>query len=140
MSVVDEYSLPSLNEPRTYISRRGKVYDDSDSDGDTDPNNPRFLDTGVIKYRDTLGKVHTINPNPRFIRYKNYFTNLMKQICVVTEYPIVSLIISNDSSLAITVQKVDELFSKVVMYRLDDYECCFEEDIKGDYIKVTRVE
>ena len=53
LSVVDEFSLPSLNEPRKYVSRRGKVFDDTDSEGEDDPNNPRFLDTGVIKYRDT---------------------------------------------------------------------------------------
>ena len=64
----------------------------------------------------------------------------MKQICVVTQYPIISLIISNDSSLAITVQRVDDTFSKITMYRLDDYETCFEEDLKGDYIKVKRIE
>jgi hypothetical protein len=58
--VIDEFSLPSLNEPRKYVSRRGKVFDDSDSDGEADPNNPRFLDTGVIKYRDTQGKVYRI--------------------------------------------------------------------------------
>ena len=60
VSVIDQYSLPSINETRRYVSRRGKVYDDTDSEGENDPNNPRFLDTGVIKYRDTLGKVHTI--------------------------------------------------------------------------------
>ena len=138
--MIDEFSLPSLNEPRKYVSRRGKIFDDSDSDGEADPNNPRFLDTGVIKYRDTQGKVYRIQPNPRFIRYKNYFTNLMKQICVVTPHPIISLIISNDSTLAVTVQRVDDTLSKITMYSLDDYETCFEEEIKGDYIKVKRVE
>ena len=35
---------------------------------------------------------------------------------------------------------MDDQFSKIAMYRLDDYETCFEEDIKGEYIKVKRVE
>ena len=79
LSIIDEFSLPNETpQKRRYVSRRGKIYDDSDSEGDADPNNPRFLDTGVIKYRDTLGKVYRIEPNPRFIRYKNAFTNLMK--------------------------------------------------------------
>jgi hypothetical protein len=114
------------------VSRRGKIYEDSDSEGDDDPNNPRFLDTGVIKYRDTLGRVYTIDPNPRFLRYKNAFTNLMRQICVVTQHPIISLIISNDSNFAVTIEKVDEHQSKIMMYRLDDYTKCFEEKIGGD--------
>lgn len=59
---------------------------------------------------------------------------------MITPHPIVSLIISNDSSRAITIQKVDDLHSKVAMYKLDDYETCFEEEIKGDYIKVKKVE
>jgi len=64
----------------------------------------------------------------------------MKQICVVTPHPIISLIISNDSTLAVTVQRVDDTLSKITMYSLEDYETCFEEEIKGDYIKVKRVE
>jgi len=64
----------------------------------------------------------------------------MKQICVVTQHPIVSLIISNDSSRAITIQRVDDQLSKIAMYSLDDYETTFEEDIRGEYIKIKRVE
>lgn len=106
---LDEFSMPSFGAKREYISRRGKVYDDTDSEGEADPSNPRFLDTGVIKYRDTLGKVYRIEPNPRFIRYKNAFTNLMKQTCIVTRYPVVNLIISNDSSRAVVVSKANDL-------------------------------
>lgn len=94
----------------------------------------------MIKYRDTQGKVYRIEPNARFVRFKNYFTNLMKQICVVTQYPIVSLIITHDSSHAVTIQKVDDQFSKIVMYNLNDYEQSFEENIKGEYIKTKMVE
>jgi hypothetical protein len=142
-SVVDEYSLPSTEKTRRYVSRRGQTYDDSDSNGEDEPDNPRFLDTGVIKYRDTLGKVYRIEPNPRFLRYKNAFTNLLKQICVVTRYPIISLVISFDSTRAVTIQKVNDNLSHIVMYKLDDYSVCFEEKIGGapeQYIKVKRVE
>lgn len=143
LSVIDEFSLPNLAEPRTYVSRRGKVYDDSDSEGENDPNNPRFLDTGVIKYRDTLGKVYQIEPNARFVRYKNAFTNLLKQICVVTQHPIISLTITKDSSRAITVERVNDYLSHICMYELNDYSLSFDEQIGGDpeqYIKVKRVE
>jgi len=55
-------------------------------------------------------------------------------------YPIVSLIITYDSSRAITVTKKDEKECYVKMYDLETYEQCFEEKYEGYCIKFKDVE
>lgn len=55
-------------------------------------------------------------------------------------YPIVSVIISYDSTRAITVTKANEREYYVKMYDLETYELTFEECIKGTYIKLKDVE
>lgn len=58
-------------------------------------------------------------------------------------YPIVSVILSYDSSRAITVTKRNPQEYYVKMYDLESYELSFEEKIGGldtDYIKLKEVE
>ena len=59
--------------------------------------------------------------------YANMFKDLIKQQSVVTMYPIVSMIITYDSTRAITVTKKDDQEYLVKMYDLETYEMKFEE-------------
>ena len=86
-----------------------------------------------------MGKIFRADPNPRFKKYKSQFTNLLKRNQIVTQYPIVSMIISRDSQKGISVQKIDEKRSVVEMHDLTTLELTFSEIIKGDFIKVKEV-
>lgn len=55
-------------------------------------------------------------------------------------YPIVSMIITYDSTRAVTVTKKDNWEYFVKMYDLETYDCMFEECFKGTYIKLKEVE
>ena len=68
------------------------------------------------------------------------FKDLIKQHSVVTMYPIVSMIITYDSTRAVTVTKKDDQEYYVKMYDLETYEQTFEECFFGKYIKVKEVE
>jgi hypothetical protein len=62
---------------------------------------------------------------------------------VVTLYPIVTCIITYDSTRAITVTKKDDQEFWVRMYDLETYEKTFDEQIGGqpeDYIRLKEVE
>jgi hypothetical protein len=107
-----------------------KDYDDQESE-DADGDEDRSKDTGEIVYKDTLGNVTKIKPNMRFAYYKDIFTNLLRQSTVITKYPIVTMVITFDSTRAITVTKRDDKESFIKMYDLNTSELCFEEAI-GD--------
>jgi hypothetical protein len=49
-----------------------------------------------------------LKPNPRFKSYKNLFENLTKHKSRSTMYPIVNVMITYDSTRAITVTKKDD--------------------------------
>ena len=68
------------------------------------------------------------------------FKDLIKQHSVVTMYPIVSMIITYDSTRAVTVTKKDDQEYYVKMYDLETYEQTFEECFFGKYIKIKEVE
>ena len=60
-----------------------------------------------------------------------------------TLYPLVTMSISNDSKVAITVTKKDDTEYWVKQYSLETYQITFEEKIGGDpnsYIKCKEVE
>lgn len=103
-----------LSVKKQYVSRRVRDYDDTDSAGEgdeSDDDDKAALDrqdTGVIQYVDTKGNTTTLKPNLRFLGFKNIFQDLLKQTSVVTMYPIVSMIISFDSTKAITLTKKDD--------------------------------
>ena len=89
-----------------------------------------------------------IKPNPRFKNYSSVFDNLIKQIQVKTMYPICSMIITYDSTKAVTVTKANDREYFVKMYDLemkgDDLPLpTFEERVGGgkdSYIKLKEVE
>jgi len=49
-----------------------------------------------------------MKPNPRFKNYSTVFSNLVKSSNVKTLWPIMSMIITYDSTKAITVTKEDD--------------------------------
>ena len=59
-----------------------KTYDNSASDNSDDEegakSDPSYKDTGIIKVKDTQGNVQVLQPNERFLNYKNMFQNLLK--------------------------------------------------------------
>jgi hypothetical protein len=74
--------------------------------------------------------------------YKNVFKDLLKQTNVITMYPIVSMIITYDSSRAVTITRKDDRTYFIKMYGLETYDMTFEEKIGGgptSYIKLKEV-
>jgi len=107
---MDEFSKdPGANKLTKYKSRREQNFDDNDSeDEEVGKKDKQFQETGVIRYVDTMGIETIIKPNMRFHNYKDIFCNLIKQSSVITSYPITTMIISYDSTRAITVSKNDD--------------------------------
>ena len=68
------------------------------------------------------------------------FNELIKQQSVETKYPIVSMMITYDSTRAVIVSKVDDQEYLVQMYDLETYQIQFEESFIGTYIKRKEVE
>ena len=78
-----------------------------------------YKETGDITYMDTRGNKTTLKPNIRFMSYKNVFKDLLKQTQVITMYPIVSMIITYDSTRAVTITKKDDRTCFIKMYSLE---------------------
>ena len=71
-------------------------------------------------FKDKLIKAP--KPNPSFKNHDNYFENLLTTINIKTKFEIVSLIMTNDSKKAITVEKVSNNEYWVNMYDLNRNE------------------
>lgn len=121
-----------------YVSRKMKQFDDTDSGAEqTDQ------EDGSIAMKDNRGNDIKQMPNMRFKNYKNVFTNLIKYRNVATAYPIITMMISYDSTRALTVTKAAENRSILKMYSLKDYEITFHEELglgENDYIKCKEME
>lgn len=76
---------------------------------------------------DDADEVEEHTPNSQFKAYKDYFSNLTKHKQVPTLYPIVTCMISYDSTRSITVTKKDDREYWVRMYDLESYEKTFDE-------------
>ena len=68
----------------------------------------------------------------RFRNYSSVFRNLVKSSNVVTMYPIVSAIITYDSTKVVTVTRKNDTEYWVKQYDLESYEITFEEKIGGN--------
>jgi hypothetical protein len=93
--------------------------------------------------KDSYGNDLKQMPNMRFKNYKSVFTNLIKYKNVATAYPIITMMISYDSTRALTVTKAAENRSILKMYSLKDYEITFHEELGNnpdDYIKCKEIE
>jgi hypothetical protein len=93
--------------------------------------------------KDYKGQLVDLQPNMRFKNYKNVFTNLIKYRSVQTAFPLVSMMISHDSTRALTVTKAGDNRSILKMYSLKDYDITFHEELgnqPNDYIKCKEME
>lgn len=118
---------------RAYASRKAIQYDD-DASQCSDPDEPAPADDAQDE---------DLKPNLQFENYRFQFDSLLKHKQVPTQYPIVSCMISYDSSRAILVSKRDDREFWVRMYDLESYEKTFEEKIGGreeSYIRAKEVE
>lgn len=118
----------------SYASRKAIVYDDHNSEC-SDSN-----DRDAV-YEELVDD--ELKPNSQFDNYKKQFESLMKHKQVPTLYPIVSCIITYDSTKTILVSKKDDTEFWVRMYDLESYDKTFEEMIGGRpecFIRTKEVE
>ena len=65
------------------------------------------------------------NQHPRYSKFKNYssiFDNLTKSNSVDTPYPIISMLITYDSTRVIAVTKKDDTKHKLTQYNIETYD------------------
>ena len=79
------------------------------------------------RYLNTQGEEVVNKPNPRFRNYREHLNNLLKTHNVTTRFPIQSVVISYDSTRAITVTLKDDREWYIQMFDLESYELTFEE-------------
>ena len=84
-----------------------------------------------------------VKPNSAFRYFNDQFSNLTQSKSVMTMYPLVYVMITYNSKLAVTVTKKDDREYFIKMYDLITYRQTFEENIGGlpeSYIKLKEVE
>ena len=79
-------------------------------------------------------------PLQNFNNFTTIFQNLVKETSIDAKDPIVSQIITYDSSRTVVITKVDLQLFYVKMYDLESYQMVFKEKVKGKYVKVSEVE
>lgn len=126
-----------------YISRRLRNFNDSDSEDEEVKDISNLDQSGNISFKDTEGNLTVLKSNMRLRNYASVFQDLVKQTGVVTPYPIISMMITYDSTRTILVTKKNDREYAVLMYDLNSYECTFQEKIGNgttSYIKLKEVE
>lgn len=101
------------------------------------------MQTAAIVYKDTQGKEYQLKSNSRFLNYSANFKNLLKTQPIVTMYPLVTMAISYDSTLAMSIAKKNDRESWIKMYDLNTGDLTFEEKIGGledSFIKCKEIE
>ena len=78
--------------------------------------------------------------NPSFKNYEEIFKNLTNANKVPTQYDLVTISITYDSSRAITVPKDHDTHYVIKQYSLDTSEIMFVEHYRGTYIKMKEIE
>lgn len=85
-----------------------------------------------------------IKPNKRFKIFDDIFSGLTRSKNVMTQYPIVSCMMTFNSKLAITVTKKSDREYQVHQYSLENYAPMFEEIYGGidevSYIKLSEIQ
>lgn len=117
------------------MSRQELDYNDDESDAGNDDleENNEPLDKNIDYYK----------PNLQFKSYSSLFENLTKAQKVVCEHPLLSVMISYDSTRAICVLKKDDKEVWIKMYSLANYDKTFSEKIGGkeeSFIRCKEVE
>ena len=109
------------------------TYDDDDSGTDQEDAINEPEDPNADSYK----------PNLQFKSYAALFNNLTKEKKVETKWPIVTCMITYDSTIAITVTKKDDREFWIRMYKLETYEKTFNEQVGGQpnsFIRCKEVE
>lgn len=102
--------VPASTKVNAYNSRREKTYEDSDEEDDVKLGGKVKFDDdndGSIVYKNNQGKIYSVPGSEKFKSYKTMFQNLVKQTELVTQHPIVSMIITFDSTRTICVTRKD---------------------------------
>jgi hypothetical protein len=113
------------------LSRRlvkTEEYGDDDSQVSGDQYS-QTMGSAQLTYVNTAGVVATRKANPRFKSFKHVFENLLKSVEVQTNYSIVTMGLSNDSKVCITVSKADDCSYFINQYNVETQDCTFEEMI-----------
>jgi hypothetical protein len=79
----------------------------------------------AFKMRDNSLSNSSANQHPRYSKFKNYssiFDNLTKSNSVDTPYPIISMLITYDSTRVIAVTKKDDTKHKLTQYNIETYD------------------
>ena len=108
-AAIDSSSGKESKNASTKVKKNRKelVYDDdksqvSDNEADEAKNTTDNVDDGVT-YINSNGQKVIYPPNPKFKHFKDIFQDLLKQRNCPTQYPIVSMAITHDSTRAISV-------------------------------------
>ena len=84
-----------------------------------------------------------VKPNKRFKNYNDLFSGLTKSKNISTKYPVISCMITYDSTMAITVTQKDDREYYVHLFSLETYALIFDMKIGGkpdSFIKLKEVE
>jgi len=126
--LTEHFRAGALRRSNTlFSSRRSRPFDDDQSQDEGEASSAGELEAGSDLRLNTLGETVENKPNPRFKNYPQVFKNLLKHSPVSTQYPICSMIITYDSTKAITVTKRDDKEYYVQQYDLESYEMTFAE-------------
>lgn len=91
-----------------------------------------------IKFLNTGGEHVTMKTHPRFKNYRALFKNLLKQSDIELLHPIITMLISKDSTRTLSLSRKDETTWFIQQHDLESQEEMFKEMIGGsqnDFIK-----
>ena len=99
-------------------------------------------ETAAIEWFDSKGETRSLPANDFLAKHKNLFRDVVKTESIITDNPLVTMMISFDSKRAISVQCEDEQTSYVEQHDIITGERVFYEKYGGkeeSYIKLQEV-
>ena len=90
-----------------YTSRR---FQNSSDEKESDESDDSLMDeeTAAIEWFDSKGETRSLPANDFLAKHKNLFRDVVKTESIITDNPLVTMMISFDSKRAISVQCEDE--------------------------------
>ena len=126
VKAVKEYENDySCNKARLHTMRKLRDYSNDDSGN------------------DEVETENTVSCNPKFNKQKTLFDNMLKSKRIESKSPIMSMMITYDSSKVFTVTKMNDIECRIKQYDLVTYQITFSETIggkPGDHIKLKEIE
>ena len=124
-------------------SNRRQIDGDLDSNSeDSDIMSQAQETQGDVKFLNTSGQYVAMKTHPRLNNHRNLFKNLLKQTEIKLCDPVVSMVISQDSTKAISISKESDMMYCISQHDLESYEETFSEHLGGgenDYIKCKEI-